>query len=327
MKKQTRKLSNPERATLEEKLQKLLYRKATLEHDIFTRLAGANSYSKYVDAVTGKLDDLKGKNKKDADILRLEMYKNIVTLRELISVYKELQREYEHFIIPSISDTAEKLGIELEGQEMINFAEKANEMVSKEHLNAVELLPANEELPQMIISYRALIELTEKVLDQSKKRLERGDLDELERSKLELFVYTENLRLSVLKRRHNARVEYHEKQFLPVYEKDMAEAKTLLPAYMSRAKEICRLGIDPKLCSMLQQYDSHKDDQEKKWLFYTALRKRVEEIRDYVLLNPDKTKHIQHLSNPITDELQSNRASKKVEKPAGSKIRVVKGRN
>lgn len=299
------KLTKERKSILQEKLNKLMYRKAALEHDIMVRLKGANIYSKYIDALQNK----KTNSIEDRDILQLKSYKAVIKTREYISVYKELKREYDYSIVPSISEIVEELGLKMDDAQVIDFDKRAKEMVDQTKIDAVEVLPSNVELPEVIESFNDMIELTKKVISAAKEKT--VFVDDLQRAENEMIIFKEELRLKALQRRQDARVKYYTEDFLPKYEAEMKEAEQLLPAYLKRAKLICQTGIDLKLCSMLEQYESHKEDNEKLWLFYTALKKRVEEIRNHILLNRESMNKFINLANPIENEQQPNKPVKK----------------
>lgn len=303
MKDKKTKLSEQERNDLLHRLDGLMYRKAAIEKDVDARLKAANVYSRYLDTA--------GDMPNDAET-ELKLYETVIKAREHISVYKELKSEYIDHIIPMITEVCGKLGIDVTGNEVVDFEKKAKELVVEEHLENVEIIPANTEIPLLIDAYHQMIAASDRIIQALKEVVSLTPEDEMR-------LVTEQMRNAVLKRRLKAREEYWNNTFFPQYKKDMAEAEKYLGSYLKRAGDIAQTGIDVKLSAMLDQWQAHKNDPEMKWLFYTTLKKRVDEIRDHILLNKDRMKPFIHLSNPIIDvpvqQENSSIASKgKVEK-------------
>ena len=84
-----------------------------------------------------------------------------------------------------------------------------------------------------------------------------------------------------------------------MYKADMEEAEEYLDAYLERAEEFAKLNIDFKLQYMLNEYPKHKKDSEKKWLFYTTLRDRVDDIINTMNESPTQFKDHLHLMTSI----------------------------
>ena len=79
----------------------------------------------------------------------------------------------------------------------------------------------------------------------------------------------------------------------------MIEADKNLESLLERAKEIIKLGIDIKLKFLLDEYEKNKKDREKVWLFYTALKSRLNKIGVEMMKNKSQFKDNMHLAEPI----------------------------
>jgi len=125
--------------------------------------------------------------------------------------------------------------------------------------------------------------------------------DEYEKAKLKLNVFKYNLHIQTNKKRLYEREDYYVNQFKPKYDKDMEEADMYLEKLLERAREIVKLdsSLDFKLGFLLQEYEKNKDDREKVWLFYTALKSRLKKIGKEMRRNKGSFKGNMHLSKDI----------------------------
>lgn len=86
---------------------------------------------------------------------------------------------------------------------------------------------------------------------------------------------------------------------MPIYTVELAEAKEKLEAYYERGCKIAEKQIDPQLPFILQRYEDHRYEDEKIWLYFGALKSRVNSIIEEI--NSDKTRYkdLIHLTKPI----------------------------
>ena len=66
--------------------------------------------------------------------------------------------------------------------------------------------------------------------------------------------------------------------------------KLFYPNIKRSLKKIINLGIDPSLQFLLIEYEKHKEEKDKLWLFYMALKKRLLEIQNYISENKKQFK-------------------------------------
>ena len=86
---------------------------------------------------------------------------------------------------------------------------------------------------------------------------------------------------------------------MPIYVVELAEAKEKLESYYERGCKIAEKQIDPQLPFILQRYEDHRYEDEKIWLYFGALKSRVNGIIDEI--NGDKTRYkdLIYLTEPI----------------------------
>ena len=77
----------------------------------------------------------------------------------------------------------------------------------------------------------------------------------------------------------------------------MKEADERLEEMLSIGHKMVKFGIDPKLTFMLQEYENHKEDEEKVWLFYTALKSRLKSIAKAMRKDPSGFKGNMNLAD------------------------------
>jgi hypothetical protein len=280
---------------MESKLEKLLYRK-----EMTTRLM--NIWSKGIQLYSEFLDECKkvSENKKMDKLIVLEAKKSIheaeIPMKHYITSFKQAKREYENYIIPEI----EKLVTE-EEKESIEFqdAEKiAKELATIEIYGKHSKQPDNIELIQVNEDIKKHISFLQDYADSINARLIDCD-DRLTISKLNLELYKTNLKIITNEKRLKEREDYYYNNFKPVYDKDMKEAEKYLEAHLERARDIIKLGIDVKLGFLLQEYEKNKEDKEKVWLFYTALKSRLKKIAKEMRKNKSQFKGKMHLAKDI----------------------------
>jgi hypothetical protein len=86
---------------------------------------------------------------------------------------------------------------------------------------------------------------------------------------------------------------------MPVYTVELAEAKEKLEAYYERGCQIAEKQIDPQLPFILQRYEDHRYEDEKIWLYFGALKSRVNGIIGEIKSDTLKYQDLIHLTNPI----------------------------
>jgi hypothetical protein len=117
--------------------------------------------------------------------------------------------------------------------------------------------------------------------------------------KLEKEMFDNDIHIQTLKKRLANREEYYYNQFMPVYTIELAEAKEKLEAYYERGCKIAEKQIDPQLPFILQRYEDHRYEDEKIWLYFGALKSRVNGIIDEINGDKIKYKDLIYLTQPI----------------------------
>jgi len=277
------------------KLEKLLYRKASTEKLMMIWSKGIKMYTDYLKSCQS-IDNGEGYT----ELQRTEARKNIheaeIPLKHYITSFKFAQREYDNHILPEI----EKLTTEEErkGIEFMDVMKKYDELAEIEIFSNHSTKPANVELIEVNKSIETHIKLLEDLIKVSTDKLSTSK-DEHEKAKLNLDIFKYNLHLVSNKKRLQERVDYYKNQFLPKYEKDMVEADKYLDIMLQRASDIVKSGIDIPLGFMLTEYEKHKEEKEKVWLFYTALKSRLKKISKEMHRNKGKFKGKMHLAEGI----------------------------
>ncbi len=259
-----------------EELTKLLYRKNMAEDSMNKTLKGGDVFANYVNAIKKKIKTLPKKDferlKLEADLIDAEFQTSV-----FFSGFRETKREYENHILPSIEKIVSKYPKKKKGIEFIDAGKLADKLTKHELYGKTSKRPENVEHIEIIQDYKKRIELTKNLIETTHDVLiKEGDPYLICKYSLELLNL--NLALPNLRKRLNQRTEYYETQFLPQYEKDMAECKIELPRLLENARAIVASGIDIKMKYVLEQYENHKKDKEKLWLFYTALKSRAEKV-------------------------------------------------
>jgi hypothetical protein len=284
---------------MDNKLKNLLYRKSMTFKLMGIWSKGIKMYSDYVEECK-KVIDKDVLNDESQKYLALTLEKSIheaeIPMKHYITSFKQAKTEYENYIIPEI----EKLVSE-EEKETIEFkdAEKLADELSNIEIygshskqpDNVELIQVNEDIKEHISLLKNLIETTNQQITKTK--------DSYLIAKLNLDLFQFNLKLITNQKRLKEREDYYYNSFKPVYDKDMKEADKYLELMLERAKDIIKLGIDIKLGFLLQEYEKNKDDKEKVWLFYTALKSRLKKIGKEMRKNKGQFKGKMHLAKDI----------------------------
>ena len=84
-----------------------------------------------------------------------------------------------------------------------------------------------------------------------------------------------------------------------MFNEELKEAKEKIESYYNRGLEMQKSGVDPALGFLLEKYEEKKSDDESLWLFYTALRNRINSIIKELKTNHSNNKKLVHLTRPI----------------------------
>lgn len=278
-----------------DKLEKLLYRKESTIRLMNIWSKGIKMYSEYIKECNVIL-----KNKKSSKLQKIQCEKDIheseIPLKHYITSFKQAKMEYENYIIPEI----EKLVSEDE-KDKIEFkdAEKiAKELAHIEIFGSHSKQPDNVELIKVNQDIEKHINLLENLLHSLQEKINSAESD-YEKAKLNLEMFQTNLKIVTNQKRLQERLDYYVNHFKPVYDADMKEAEKYLELYLERARDIIKLGVDIKLGFLLQEYEKNKEDQEKVWLFYTALKSRIKKISKEMRRNKSQFKGKMHLAKDI----------------------------
>tara|TARA_R110001592_G_scaffold321960_1_gene600649 strand:- start:38 stop:874 length:837 start_codon:yes stop_codon:yes gene_type:complete len=263
---------------MKNKLEKLLYRKNTLEFSLKKYQQAITCYGELSKEIDKRLNKKIYKSNFEKYNLQVQKTKNDIELANYITSYKNSIREYNDTILIEV----DKLKKDTDKIEFKNYEESAKELSNYEMFGKTTLMSPNVELPKMINDIENHIDLLDKYEKSIKEKIKNiSDNYELSKHKKELFEI-QNHHLTLTKRL-NERKEYYLETFLPKYEKELAEAKNNLKFYLKLAQEVVDKNIDPRMTSLLEQYDNHKDEEENLWLFYTALKSRLKSIKEELI--------------------------------------------
>jgi hypothetical protein len=276
------------------KLEKFLYRKGVTERLMGIWSKGIKTYSEFVDAAREVAED-ESRSPIERGRAAMEVHEAHIPMRHYITSLKLAQREYENHIVPEIeknSTEEEREGIEF--QDMRAAAEK----MAQFEVFGYEKRPPNVELIEVNESISAYIELLKAMIGEAEEKLQ-NESDSYEKAKLNLDIFKWNLQVVSNEKRLHERIDYYNNQFKPKYDADMEEAKIYLEPLLERANEYVKLGIDVKLKFVLDEYEKNKEDKEKVWLFYTALKSRLKKISKEMRRNKGQFKGKMHLAQDI----------------------------
>lgn len=274
----------------------LLYKKQVSESSMEKYAKGFTIYSNLCEAIKTKLKDKK-LSKLEKSRLEAELDKSEWEARIFGTNYKSTQREYQHNLMPSIEKIAsdeDKKSIKF-----IAYKEEADKLAKNEIFGKCVKYPANIEHPQILNSIKKLIEILENTIKGANDELESKKISLYEEAKLKKEIFDNEIHLQTLKKRLANREDYYYNQFMPVYTVELAEAKEKLEAYYERGCKLAEQQVDPQLPFILQRYEDHRYEDEKIWLFYGALKSRVNGIIQEIQSNPKQYKELLHLTNPI----------------------------
>jgi len=274
----------------------LLVKKEVSENSMEKYARGCTIHSQLCDSIKEELlkKELTALSKSR---LESELDKTQWEARIFATNYRSTNREYQFNLIPAI----EKLASEKDKKtiKFIKYKDEADELAKHEIYGKAVKEPANIEHLEIITSIKKLLEILEKNIYGCKKEIEENKLGRYEIAKLNLELYNNEIHLITLTKRLRNRENYYYNQFLPVYVVELAEAKEKIDIYYERGCEIAEKGIDPQLPFLLQKYEEHKNNEERIWLYFTALKSRVNSLIDEINSDKIKYKEIINLARPI----------------------------
>jgi hypothetical protein len=280
-----------------EKLTKLLYRKAVLENNLEKFAQGLAVNSNLCDEIKKSLEN---DNLSNLDRARLEVeYDKVMWEARIFATnYKATQRDYQHNVLPIIDmETTEE---EKKSIEFKDLTQEAKELAENEIFGKAVKEPANIEHIEMIESIKNYLKLLKYTSKEITKKLESDKrLSKLDICKLQKELFDTVTHIVCLEKRLNNRTDYYVNQFLPVYTIELAEAKDKLDAYYQRGLKLSESGIDIQLQFVLEKYEEHKNSEERIWLYYTALKARVDSLIEEILSDKVKYKDLQNLTSPV----------------------------
>lgn len=252
------------------KLEKLIHRKSFIESQQPILQKAITIYSNYWSET--KIQIEKTENNFEKLKLEKDLFEAEITLKNNISLFKEIQREYTEHIIPSISQLAPEFD-----EKAFDFKEKAKEYAEIEIYGKVEKEPDNVEHVEMIESFKSQEKLLENLIGEISEKIKT--VEGYDKAILEKQLFDYNLNLINICKRRKDREEYYYNVFYPRFKEDMKDIDIKLPKLLEQAKEIVKIGIDIKLNFMIEEWEKHKHDKEKVWIFYTALDARLKSIK------------------------------------------------
>ena len=274
----------------------LLYKKQVSESSMEKYAKGFTIYSNLCEAIKVELKNKK-LSKLEKGRLQTELDKAEWEARIFGTNYKSTQREYQHNLMPSIEKIAsdeDKKSIKF-----IAYKEEADKLAKNEIFGKCVKYPANIEHPQIIDSIKFLIENLESTNIEIHRKLVNDNLSELEICKLQKEIFDNDIHIQTLKKRLANREDYYYNQFMPIYTVELAEAKEKLEAYYERGCKLAEKQVDPQLPFILQRYEDHRYEDEKIWLYFGALKSRVNGIIDEIKSDTTKYKDLIHLTEPV----------------------------
>lgn len=259
-----------------ERLKKLLYRKEMLEHEMALNKKGGQVYADYSAMLNQRLKTATLSSYEKSKIKK-EIYETDFKARGYIQMFKEAEREYNSHVTPKVGELVDILKIDRSSVEFLSSKALAKELATTEIYGKTTLVPADVELTAIMKGIEQMIQISENLIAELTKMVD-SEKDPYQKSLLTKNLFCEHIAIINLRKRLELRKEYYFVQFLPRYTADMADAKKCLPLYLARAKAIVKAGIDIKLAHLLVEHKKHQEDKEKQWLFYTALKTRVEQV-------------------------------------------------
>lgn len=277
---------------MDQKLKNLLYKKEMLEYTMDKFAKAVTIHSDLIEAIKEKLKD---KKISEYDKLKLEIELNNVSweTRHFVTNYKLNQRDYQHNLIPSIERIVTEE--EKESIEFVDFRKKAKELAENEIYGKAVKLPEPKEHILVIENIKKELSNLQDLINSGIKK-QSEEKDPYLKAKLEKEIFDTQQHIIALTKRLRSREEYYYEQFLPKFKEELAEAKANIEKYLKKGNQIVSEGIDVQLSFVLEKYDDHKNDDEDLWLFYTALRNRVDSVISELKKEPVKYKDYQYIT-------------------------------
>ncbi len=279
---------------MENKLEKLLYRKEVIEFTLNKYQNGAKINMELCDVIKDKITKDNYDSNYEYWKLKSELIEIEIKAKNYVTSYKNTLREYKDFIIPQIDEERKKLSnkdldkIE-ESTQFKDYAETSKNLALYEIYGATTQTPANIEMPKIIDDIEKHLIILEEYKLECVKELKTNS-EGYKGAKLRKEIFDTLNHIQTLRKRLNERKEYYLKTFLPKYEIELAEAKEKLDSYLDIAKEVAELNVDFRMKFLLDEYEKHKSEEENLWLFYTALKTRLKNVQEELLKSDTKPK-------------------------------------
>tara|TARA_B100000963_G_scaffold8974_2_gene7080 strand:+ start:11290 stop:12153 length:864 start_codon:yes stop_codon:yes gene_type:complete len=279
---------------MENKLEKLLYRKEVIEFTLNKYQNGAKINMELCDVIKDKITKDNYDSNYEYWKLKSELIEVEIKAKNYVTSYKNTLREYKDFIIPQIDEERKKLSnkdldkIE-ESTQFKDYAETSKNLALYEIYGATTQTPANIEMPKIIDDIEKHLIILEEYKLECVKELKTNS-EGYKGAKLRKEIFDTLNHIQTLRKRLNERKEYYLKTFLPKYEIELAEAKEKLDSYLDIAKEVAELNVDFRMKFLLDEYEKHKSEEENLWLFYTALKTRLKNVQEELLKSDTKPK-------------------------------------
>lgn len=292
-------LSKEDKKNLERQLEAKLARKEVIETQLTDVMSGGGAYMALVEALKQNLKTMGAKTLLYTQRV-VELRETEFKAEEFVNQYRNLRREYEYFLLPEVKEICTALDIKPDGIEFQDYEKLGKEFMQKRIYRETTTLPSNVEHTKMLNFYKRHIQLRKNLIIMMKKKIEDG-CEGLEQAELRVGIFNEERHLETLERRYQKRLDYHNNTFLPIYNADMEECSIYLDKYLQRAKELANIDPTYRLKFLLQEHEANKTNDENLWLFYTALRSRIDEMISTFSETPEQFKDKLHLIQPIRE--------------------------
>ena len=266
-----------------QKLKNLLYKKEVSEYKLDKYYTAIKVYGDFDKTLKKLIKTEKDEYKKNK--YKQEEIANEMTLCNYITAFKNCRMDYESYLTPEIT----KLKVKSNKNQLKVYTKEAKELAEYEIFGKTSIKPDNIELIEILDDIKNHIDLLESHTIQIKNQLKK-EKDEYNLSNLRIELFENKIHIITLKKRYKERYEYYYETFLPKYKKELKEAEENVDRLLIFSKKIINLGIDPSLQFLLVEYEKHKEEKDKLWLFYMALKKRLLEIQNYILENKKQFK-------------------------------------
>jgi len=283
------------KSTNNTELQGLLYRKIVSENAMEKYIQGIKVHSDLVEQIKKQLENESVTGLSRSKLL-IDLDKNNWEAKNFVTNYKSTRREYQHVITTSIQKLADDE--QQKSIEFINHYKIAEELAKIEIFGSTGKKYPNIEHIEIINEIKKYITIIEDFLIQSKERL-KTEINAYTIACLNKDVFDYSIHLQTLNKRLCNRSEYYYNQFLPIYTVELKEAKEKVETYNERALQIVEKGLDVQLKLVIDLYPEHRDNEKKLWMYYTAIKNRVNAIISELKSNPKKYKDLLHLTKPI----------------------------